>query len=388
MNSFFNNTKDAFSLKSNLDLLRARLLFTIIQNKFLVRLGTWVTNFCLKIHLPINSIIKVSIYKHFCGGIKETECYPIIKNMFKKNVCTVLDFSTEGYQNEKDFEICCEKKISIIEFIKDKNEIPFAVFKPSSVGKSSVFEKVSKGTILNTDEKEAWLKIRNRFHLICKKAKESDVKILIDAEEFLIQNAIDQLALEMMIEYNKNDIFIYNTVQMYRKDRLTYLKKITTENPGVLFGFKLVRGAYMEKERHLSKKHDYPSPICKDKLSTDKNFDSAIEYVFQNLKQINLVCASHNEASTLKVMDLMNKNNLKNNDKKVWFGQLYGMSDNITFNLAMKSYNTFKILPFGPVRNLIPYLLRRAEENTSVIGQSGRELSLIKSEIRRRRLQS
>ncbi len=388
MNSFFNNTKDAFSLKSNFDLLRARLLFTVIQNKFLVSLGTSFINFCLKFYLPVNSIIKISIYKHFCGGLNEIQCYPTIQSMFKKNVCTVLDFSTEGYKNEEDFDMCCEKKISIIDFIKDKDEIPFAVFKPSSVGKSSIFEKVSKGTILNSEDKEAWLKIRNRFHLICKKAKESNVKILIDAEEFLIQNAIDQLALEMMKEYNKNEIFVFNTVQMYRSDRLGYLKKTTAENPSVLFGFKLVRGAYMETERQLSKKHGYPSPICKDKLSTDKNFDLAIEYVFQNLKQINLVCASHNEASTLKVIDLMKKNNLKNGDKKVWFGQLYGMSDNITFNLAMKSYNTFKILPFGPVRNLIPYLLRRAEENTSVRGQSGRELRLIQSEIRRRKLQS
>lgn len=386
MASLFNNTKDAFSLKSDSELFRARFLFNIIHNRFLVKLGSLVTNFALKFHLPVKPIIKATVYNHFCGGENEKDCEINIKNMFKHNVYTVLDFSTEDFEKESDFDTCFKKKISLIEHIKSKKEIPFTVFKPTCIGKVSIFEKVSSGLALSENERESWLRIKSRFHGICIKAKENNVKVLIDAEEFLVQKAIDQLALEMILNYNKNKVFIYNTIQMYRRDRLQYMKKLILEYPQALFGFKLVRGAYMEKERKLALKYKYKSPICKNKLATDKNFDAAIDFIFENLNQISFVCGSHNENSTQKIINLMKGHKLDKSDNRVWFGQLYGMSDNISFNLAKNKYNVFKILPFGPVRNLIPYLLRRAEENSSVRGQSGRELKLIRKEISRRNL--
>lgn len=386
MPKLFSNTKDAFSLKSDSELLRAKFLFNIINNRFLVKFGAYVANLTLKLKLPVKPIIKATVYNHFCGGEDEKQCELTIQNMFKYNVYSVLDFSTEDFNNESDFDLCYEKKISLIEYSKSKKEIPFTVFKPTCIGKASIFEKISLNHKMNENEKESWSRIKKRFHGICKTAKDNNVKILIDAEEFFVQKAIDELALEMMLNYNKKQVIVYNTVQMYRHDRMRYLKKLILDYPEVLFGFKLVRGAYMEKERKRAIKYNYKSPICKDKLTTDKNFDSAIDFIFQNLNRINFVCGSHNELSTQKILNLMSYHNIDVNDNRVWFGQLFGMSDNISFNLAKSSYNVFKIIPFGPVKNLIPYLIRRAQENSSVKGQSGRELNLIQKEIKRRKL--
>ena len=386
MPNLFDNTRDAFSLKSDSELCRARFLFNIINNRFLVKFGAYIANLTLKLKLPLKPIIKATVFNHFCGGENEKECELTIQNMFKYNVYSVLDFSTEDFNNESDFELCYEKKISLIEYSKSKKEIPFTVFKPTCIGKASIFEKISSDLKLNENEIESWLRIKKRFHGICEKAKENNVKILIDAEEFYVQKAIDELALEMMKKFNKKKVTVYNTIQMYRSDRMEYLKKLIFDYPEVLFGFKLVRGAYMEKERKRALKYNYTSPICKDKLTTDKNFDTAIDFIFKNLNRISFICGSHNELSTLKILNLMSYHNIDHNDNRVWFGQLFGMSDNISFNLAKRSYNVFKILPFGPVKNLIPYLIRRAQENSSVKGQSGRELNLIQKEIKRRKL--
>lgn len=388
MNNLFSDTKEAFSLKSNFELNRAFFLFKIIGNSTFVKLSTSLTNFALKFHLPVTPIIKATVFDHFCGGVSEEDCIPVINKMFIKNVYSVLDFSTEGFNSEKEFDDCLRKKTSIIEFAKNRKEIPFAVFKPTCLGSTDLFKKVSKFEKLNELENDSWNRVIQRFDKVCSKAFKQNIKILIDAEEVEVQNAIDELAIKMMRKYNLNSPIVYNTVQMYRKDRLSYLGEMISNqlNDGVIFGLKLVRGAYMEKERNLAVSMNVESPICDSKDDTDKNFNSGLDFVFNNLNRISFVCASHNENSILKVMNMMESKKLKSNDNKIWFGQLYGMSDNISFNLASKNYNTFKILPFGSVKNLMPYLIRRAEENTSVQGQTGRELQLILKERKRRAL--
>ena len=388
MNNLFSDTKEAFSLKSNFELNRAFFLFKIIGNSTFVKLSTSLTNFALKFHLPVTPIIKATVFDHFCGGVSEEDCIPVINKMFIKNVYSVLDFSTEGFNSEKEFDDCLRKKTSIIEFAKNRKEIPFAVFKPTCLGSTDLFKKVSKFEKLNELENDSWNRVIQRFDKVCSKAFKQNIKILIDAEEVEVQNAIDELAIKMMRKYNLTSPIVYNTVQMYRKDRLTYLGEMISNqsNDGVIFGLKLVRGAYMEKERNLAVSMNVESPICDSKDDTDKNFNSGLDFVFNNLNRISFVCASHNEDSILKVMNMMESKKLKSNDNKIWFGQLYGMSDNISFNLASKNYNTFKILPFGSVKNLMPYLIRRAEENTSVQGQTGRELQLILKERKRRAL--
>jgi proline dehydrogenase len=386
LNNLFSDTKEAFSLKSNFELNRAFFLFKIIGNTTFVKLSTVLTNFALKFHLPVTPIIKATVFDHFCGGVNEEDCVPVINKMFDKNVHSVLDFSTEGFDSEKEFDDCLRKKISIIEFAKNKKEIPFAVFKPTCLGSTDLFKKVSKFENLNDSENDSWNRVIQRFDQVCSKAFKENIKILIDAEEVEVQNAIDDLAIKLMRKYNLKTAIVYNTVQMYRKDRLTYLNEMISNqfNDGVIFGLKLVRGAYMEKERNLAVSMNIESPICDTKNETDKNFNSGLDFVFNNFERISFVCASHNEDSILKVMSMMESKNLKSNDSSIWFGQLYGMSDNISFNLASKNFNTFKILPFGSVRNLMPYLIRRAEENTSVQGQTGRELQLILKERKRR----
>ena len=386
MNNLFSDTKEAFSLKSNFELNRAFFLFKIIGNTTFVKLSTVLPNFALKFHLPVTPIIKATVFDHFCGGVSEEDCVPVINKMFDKNVHSVLDFSTEGFDSEKEFDDCLRKKISIIEFAKNKKEIPFAVFKPTCLGSTDLFKKVSKFENLNDSENDSWNRVIQRFDQVCSKAFKENIKILIDAEEVEVQNAIDDLAIKMMRKYNLKTAIVYNTVQMYRKDRLTYLNEMISNqlNDGLIFGLKLVRGAYMEKERNLAVSMNIESPICDTKNETDKNFNSGLDFVFNNFERISFVCASHNEDSILKVMSMMESKNLKSNDSSIWFGQLYGMSDNISFNLASKNFNTFKILPFGSVRNLMPYLIRRAEENTSVQGQTGRELQLILKERKRR----
>ena len=388
MNNLFSDTKEAFSLKSNFELNRAFFLFKIIGNSTFVKLSTSLTKFALKFHLPVTPIIKATVFDHFCGGVSEEDCIPVINKMFIKNVYSVLDFSTEGFNSEKEFDDCLRKKISIIEFAKNRKEIPFAVFKPTCLGSKDLFKKVSKFEKLNELENDSWNRVIQRFDKVCCKAFKQNIKILIDAEEVEVQNAIDELAIKMMRKYNLSSPIVYNTVQMYRKDRLSYLAEMISNqlNDGVIFGLKLVRGAYMEKERNLAVSMNVESPICDSKDDTDKNFNSGLDFVFNNLNRISFVCASHNEDSILKVMNMMESKKLKSNDNKIWFGQLYGMSDNISFNLASKNYNTFKILPFGSVKNLMPYLIRRAEENTSVQGQTGRELQLILKERKRRAL--
>jgi len=308
--------------------------------------------------------------------------------MFDKGVSSVLDFSIEGKEDEKEFDAAMNKTCELVEFAYKQDAMPIAVFKPTGFGRLALFEKKGSGNILTEVENAEWDRIVMRFDKVCQLGKERGVEILIDAEESWMQDAADELVEFMMKRYNTLKPIVYNTLQLYRWDRLDYLKQIHERalKSGYKLGFKIVRGAYMEKERERAEKYGYASPICKNKEVTDTNFDQGLSYIIKNLSNISLFVGTHNEKSSYLTMKLMESMNIKKDDNRVWFGQLYGMSDHISFNLADKGYNVAKYVPFGPVKDVMPYLIRRAEENTSVAGQTNRELNLLKSEKKRRRI--
>jgi proline dehydrogenase len=387
MKMIFNNTKIAFALKSDTELDRAYFLFKMIANEPLVRIGTAVTNFAFKVHLPIEKLIRASVFDHFCGGVNEEDCLPVVDKMFSKGVSSVLDFSVEGKEEESQFDKALEITLKIVEFAKERRAIPFAVFKPTGFGRIELYEKIGKNESLNDVEQEEWNRVVARFDTVCKEAYQKNVPLLIDAEESWMQNAADDLILDMMRKYNKMKPTVFNTLQMYRWDRMDYLKKIheQAKEEGFTIGIKLVRGAYMEKENDRAEENEYSSPIFSIKQSTDENYDAAILYIINNLEKISIFVGTHNEESIYYLIKLMEKREIRTNDDRIWFGQLYGMSDNISFNLAANKYNVAKYVPFGPVKDVMPYLIRRAEENTSVAGQTSRELKMLKKERKRRK---
>ncbi|MEP5341473.1 MAG: proline dehydrogenase family protein [Algibacter sp.] len=383
----FENTEVAFSLKSDSELERAYFLFKMISIEPLVRIGTAATNFAIKAHLPIEGLIRSTVFDHFCGGINEEDCLPVINKMFDKGVCSVLDYSVEGKESEDEFDAAMKKILKIIDFANEKDSIPIAVFKPTGFGRFYLYEKLGRGENLTEKEQDEWNRVINRFDLVCKKAKESDVAVLIDAEESWMQDAADDLVTDMMEKYNKEKPIVYNTLQMYRHDRLDFLitQHERAKNKGYFLGFKMVRGAYMEKENERAIEKNYASPICKNKFSTDENFNKGVKYMLNHLDAMSIFAGTHNEDSSYLLMNLMSELGLSNNDSRIWFGQLYGMSDHISYNLANEGYNVAKYMPFGPVKDVMPYLIRRAEENTSVAGQTGRELALLGKEKKRRK---
>lgn len=387
MDKIFNNTQVAFALKSDTELDRAYFLFKMIANEPLVKIGTAVTNFALKAHLPVEGLIRATVFDHFCGGTNEQDCLSVVDKMYTKGVSSVLDYSVEGKEEEAQFDAALEMTLKTVEFAREKQAIPFAVFKPTGLGRFDLYVKIGENKELTTEEKEEWNRVVARFELICKTAHEKDVALLIDGEESWMQDAADDLVADMMRKYNKEKTIIFNTLQMYRWDRLDYLKKLHEQAKAENFyiGMKLVRGAYMEKEHKRAEEKGYPTPICASKEATDENYNAAVKYMMEHLDKMAIFAGTHNEDSSYMLMDLMEKNGISKNDHKIWFGQLYGMSDNISYNLASNGYNNAKYLPFGPVRDVMPYLIRRAEENTSVAGQTNRELSLIKSERDRRK---
>jgi proline dehydrogenase len=389
MDKIFDNTAVAFSLKTDSELERAYFLFKLIEKEPLVRIGTAVTNFALKAHLPVEGLIRASVFDHFCGGISEKDCLPVVDKMYSKGVCSVLDYSVEGKEEEVQFDAAMEKTLKIIDFAKEKDALPFAVFKPTGFGRFALYQKIGEQKDLTADEQVEWERVVARYDRVCQKALEKDVALLIDAEESWMQDAADALAEQMMEKYNREKAIVFNTLQMYRWDRMDYLKQLhdKAQAKGFYFGMKLVRGAYMEKENKRAEEMGYRSPICESKQATDDNFDAAVTYMMEHIDRMSIFAGTHNELSSYKLIELMNGKNLLKNDSRVWFGQLYGMSDQISFNLAYHGYNVAKYLPFGPVRDVMPYLIRRAEENTSVAGQTGRELMLIKKERERRKIE-
>lgn len=387
MEKLFGNTEVAFAIKTDSELERAYFLFKMIQNEPLVRIGTAVTNFALSAHLPVERLIRSTVFDHFCGGVTEDDCMSTIEKMYTKKVHSVLDYSVEGKENEAQFDKAMTKTLKIIDFAKEKRSIPFAVFKPTGFGRFKLYQKITEKENLSEDEKEEWNRIVGRYHSVCKAAYDKDVPLLIDAEESWMQDAADDLIEEMMRLYNTGKVVVYSTLQMYRHDRMKYLKGLykRATKEGFYIGMKIVRGAYMEKERERAEDKDYESPICIDKDATDKNYDAALHFMLDN-NRLAIFAGTHNEKSSYLLMQLAEKKGIKKKDARLWFGQLYGMSDHISFNLAAEGYNVAKYLPFGPVRDVMPYLIRRAEENTSVAGQTSRELELLKAERKRRKL--
>lgn len=393
MNLSLNNTQNAFAYKSNTDLRKAKWLFSVIQNPWIVSLGTRLTPVLMKSGLPINGIIRNTIFNQFVGGETLEESARVTKMLGAYGVQVILDYGVEAKEGEASFDAVTEQFITAIEFAATQDNIPFVSVKLTGLSSMHLLERLNEAPRLRSgvhdseSDDAAWNRLRERMYAICDVAEENGVGILIDAEETWIQDPIDRLAIELMGVYNKEKVVVYNTYQLYRSDRLRFLKlshKIAQEGNFIL-GAKLVRGAYMEKERARAEKMGYLSPIQVDKLATDADFDAAVRFCLDHIDKIALIVASHNEASNLNCAQLMQSKGLPNNHPRIHFSQLYGMSDHISFNMASEGYQVSKYLPFGPLQDVVPYLMRRAQENSSVNGQTNRELLLIRQEIARRK---
>jgi len=384
----FDNTEVAFGGKSNRELKRAYWLFKLIGNPALVRLGKVMTNTALALRIPIGWAIKGNIFKQFCGGENIAECNRAAQSLSAYGIGTILDYSVEGKDSEADFENTKAETLLTIEAASKDKSIPFCVFKVTGLARFELLEKVNAKTSLTDQESMEWQRVRNRVDEVCNHATKHQVPIFIDAEDSWIQDAIDLLADEMMEKYNSGKAIVYNTIQLYRHDRLAFLKashqRAQTHN--YFLGVKLVRGAYMEKERARAQAMSYRDPIQPDKISCDKDFDAAVRFCLDNIDRIAVCAGTHNEQSSLMLAKEMDARGINRSDKRVFFAQLFGMSDHISFNLANAGFNVAKYVPYGPIREVLPYLIRRAQENTSVKGQTGRELSLIQREMQRRKL--
>lgn len=381
----FDNTKIAFISKSDSDLKKSYFLFKLISNQALVKWGGGLAPLGLK--LGFKGLIKNTIFKQFVGGENIQDCNNTIAQLAKYNIGTILDYSVEGKESEVDFDNCCKETIETIHRAKGDKSIPFCVFKVTGLARLGILEKVTAKQTLTKEETEEYERVKNRVNKICKEAHDNNKPIFIDAEESWIQQAIDDLANENMARYNKNSAIVFNTFQLYRKDRLDYLKQSFEmgKNGGYHVGAKLVRGAYMEKERERAIEKNYPSPIQDTKENSDKDYNLALEFCVEHIDKMGLCAGTHNEKSSLTLVDLMAKKNISPDDKRIYFSQLLGMSDHISYNLSQSNYNVAKYVPYGPVKEVLPYLIRRAQENTSVKGQTGRELSLIIKEQERRK---
>lgn len=383
----FDDTAVAFSYKSDKDLRKANFIFTLVNHPAISKLATSAVQLALTLHLPVKGLIKATVFDHFCGGEDIAQSEKTIKNLSDFQVGTILDYSVEGEKSEQGFDKTTDEILSTFDKAKGNKRVPFCVFKVTGMADMALLEKVQMKTALTSEESSAFERVRKRVELICAKAHEYKVPVLIDAEDSWIQNPIDDMAYEMMMKYNKEKAIIFNTYQMYRADMLGNLREAyhTATMHNYYLGVKMVRGAYMEKERERASALGYPDPIHPSKEATDESFNKGLAFCVDNKQRISLVCGSHNEYSNQYLAVLMEKHSMKPNDNRIWFAQLLGMSDNISFNLAKAGYNVAKYVPYGPVESVMPYLLRRASENTSVAGQSSRELTLIRKELKRRK---
>ncbi|MBS1572521.1 MAG: proline dehydrogenase family protein [Bacteroidetes bacterium] len=386
--SIFNDTKIAFADKSTQQLEKAKWMFTMIQYPSLTGIGIDALNFTIKNNFPfVENIVKNTLFEQFCGGVSREESSKVVQQMYKHHIGSIFDYAIEGKEDETTFDITCEEIKQNIKFAEGNPAIPFVVFKPTGFGRLYLYTEIQKNKELTNSEKQEWEKVKQRYLEVCQLAYEKNVIIMVDAEESWMQSAVDDLVNEMMEKFNKEKAIVWNTIQMYRTGRIAYLeadlKKAQEKN--YFLGYKFVRGAYMEKERARAKELNYPDPIQPNKQATDDNYDAAVEFVLNHLDKIASFFGTHNEKSTELAMDKMKSKNLSNDDYRIHFGQLYGMSDNITYYLGNQKYNASKYLPYGPVKDVVPYLTRRAQENTSVAGQTGRELGLLKKEIERRK---
>jgi proline dehydrogenase len=385
----FQDTKTAFADKSDAELKEKYRMFRMMNSPALTDLGTSAAQFALRLGLPVKGIIKSTVFKQFCGGETIEECQPTIDKLGESNIGSILDYSIEGKSEEAVFDSTKNEIYRTVTRAKEDEAIPFAVFKVTGLARTELLEKVGSDKELFVGEQEEWDKARARVEEICEYAHSLEQPLFIDAEESWFQEAIDALATEMMEKYNKEKPIIYNTIQLYRHDRLEFLKQSheKAKAGGYIFAVKLVRGAYMEKERERAAEMDYPSPIQPDKEATDRDFNAALEYCIENVEDIAFVAGTHNEASVQKLVQLMGEHDVEHAHPHVNFSQLYGMSDNLSYILAKNGYCVSKYVPYGPVKDTIPYLIRRAQENTSVVGQMSRELDLISRELKRRKVE-
>lgn len=384
----FDDTKIAFSYKTDRQLKKANFIFTIVNNPTMSSVATGLVKVGLTLRLPINGIIRNTVFDHFCGGETIEDCERTIDALGKYKVGTILDYSVEGEKTEAGFDQTCAAVLETFEEAKKSPHVPFCVFKVTGLADGELLTKIQSKETLSEAETQAFEKVKARVSRICQKASEMQIPVLIDAEETWLQEPIDLLARDMMALHNRQSAIVFTTFQLYRKDSLENLKALHADarQNGFYIGVKLVRGAYMEKERERAETMNYPDPIQPDKESTDRDFNLALDYSLNNINDISVVCGSHNEYSNHYLTELLKKHNIEHSNKHVWFSQLLGMSDNISFNLANAGYNVVKYVPFGPVRSVMPYLFRRASENTSVAGQSSRELLMIRKEMKRREL--
>lgn len=400
----FDNTEIAFEYKNDSQLQKAHFLFSSMGKPWLVNLGLKVTPVAIKWKLPFTkTVIRKTIFQQFVGGETLEETAKVADKLEEYKVQVILDYGVEGKEGEENFEHATDEFKKVIAYAATQANIPFMSVKVTGFARFALLEKldsamhVAEGTLmkryltavelLTPAEKEEWHRVRLRMLHICEEATAKNIGVLIDAEETWIQDPVDALTILMMDTFNKTKSVVFNTLQMYRHDRLQFLKDsyVAAAERKFILGTKLVRGAYMEKERNRAEEMNYPSPIQPDKASSDKDYNAAVEFCIEHLDQISVIVASHNEYSNLYTTELLDKKGLPHNHPHVHFSQLYGMSDNITFNLAKSGCSVSKYLPFGPIADVIPYLMRRAQENSSVAGQTGRELGLISKEIKRRK---
>ncbi len=383
----FQDTKVAFKHRSNSDLQFAKWIFKLMGNPRLTNLMTGLTLFALKINFPVSWIVKPTIFKQFCGGTSIQDSDPTYRMLASNGIEAILDYSVEGQEEEKSFNHVHDELIRLIENAKQHSKVPTTCLKVTGLARFALLEKVNENKELSQEEKLEYNNVVQRLDRICKKAHDLGVKIYIDAEESWVQIAIDRLAEVMMKKYNDKSAIVFTTLQMYRHDKLQYLNDLIalSRKENYRLGVKLVRGAYLEKENERAIELNYPTPTQPNKESTDRDYDQALTTVVENIDVVEVCAGSHNEKSAEHLVELLEKHNLPKDHDHIFFSQLYGMSDNISFNLATNGYNVSKYLPYGPVKDTLPYLIRRAEENTSVAGQMGKELQLILTEISRRK---
>lgn len=399
----FDNTQFAFEYKTDKELKKARFLYSLMGKPWIVKLGTKLAPWSLKMRLPVKGLIRKTIFSQFVGGETLDQTTSVAKKLAGYNVKVILDYGVEGKEGEENFDHACDEFIRVIDYAATQPNIPFMSVKVTGFARFGLLEKLDaamkgiEGTLmkrylaavetLNAEEREEWHRIRHRMMRICREAADKKRGVMVDAEETWIQDPVDAMTILMMDTFNKERPVVYNTTQHYRTDRQQFLKEsyAASMERKFILGAKLVRGAYMEKERKRAEQKGYPSPIQPDKESSDKDFNESVKFCIDHIDNIALIVASHNEFSNLYTTQLMKEKGMPLNHPHVHFSQLYGMSDNITFNLAHAGCSVSKYLPFGPIKDVIPYLMRRAQENTSVKGQTGRELGLIKKELQRRK---
>jgi len=381
----FDNKYIDYSAKSKKELYETLILFLLLSNKWIVSIAKYLLNIALLLRIPILGIIKKTIFKHFCGGENIIESQKKIHQLGQYNIKTILDYSIEGKNNTKILEQTFNEIIKNLELARNNDFIPFCVFKITGIVRYDLLKKINTQKKLNSDDSKELIAVKNKLLKICEIAEECNKPILIDAEESWIQNGIDKLVEELMYKFNRKRVLIYNTIQLYRWDRLKYIKDLHLKSKRENFkiGLKLVRGAYMEKERRRASTKKYKSPIHTTKEDCDNDFNKASEYCLNHLENMALCFGTHNEMSTHYIIELMKKKEIKNNDHRIYFSQLLGMSDNISFYLGHFNYNVAKYVPYGPIKQVIPYLIRRAEENSSISGQTNREIIRIRELIKK-----